>query len=299
MWMKKGWLLLLFFPLGLSAQEYVDVLKFNYGSTFKNKFENTSNSTKIRAMEAEFTFPIPVTKSQAIITGIDHSNDRLQLFPQDDFTTLYNTTLKLGVASVWNEKWSSSVVLLPKISSDYRHLSNEDFYMGIYATFAIQKQENLKLRFGFYGSSEAYGIFATPIIGWHYLSTDKRFEMNMSLPISGIMTYYFDRISVRIDYFGISRSFRVHKTEVPTLYADLTSIRFSGFVQKEIFNSILFRAKTGYSTNSYKMFETGEKIDFALSTINFGDHRTQLNPKIGGSFFFKVEAIYRFKLSEE
>lgn len=295
--MKKIFLLLLYFPLVCSGQHHVDILKVNYGETFKNKFEGFNTSTQIKSFEAEFILPIPLTENQAIISGIDHSNDRLQLFPQSEFTQLYNTTLKLGLASIWNEKWSSSIVLLPKIASDYKDFSGKDFYMGIYATFAVQQKENLKYRFGLYASTEAYGVFMTPIFGWHYLSQNEKFEMNMSLPISGIMTYDLGAFSVGMDYFGISRSFRIHQTDEPVLYADLSSLRFAGFMQMNTFKKqILWRAKLGYSTNDYQVYEDGEKINLGLSAFNFGDSRTQLNPNIKGSVFFKLEVIYRFYL---
>lgn len=274
----------------------MDILKINYGETFQNKFEGYSHHTRVKSFEAEFTLPIPITESQAIISGIDHSRDQLQLYPQADFSRLYNTTLKLGLASEWSEQWSSSIVLLPKLASDYRNISDRDFFIGIYATFAYKKQENMKWRFGMYASTEAYGVFTTPIFGWQYLSTNERFYMNMSLPISGILTYQFGKITGGIDYFGISRSFNVHQDH-QVLYADLSSLRFSGFLQiGALKESILLRAKLGYSTNRYKMFEEGEKIGLGLSAFNFGDHRQQLNPDILGSMFFKIEAIYRFQL---
>lgn len=295
----KNLLFFLLFSALCSAQNHVDILKINYGETFKNKFEGISSDTRVKSFEAELTLPFPINDSHAIVSGIDHSNDHLQLYPDQKTTSLYNTTLKLGLASKWNEKWSSSIILLPKLASDYNQLSSKDFYMGIYASFAIKKNENLSYRFGFYTSTEAYGVFATPILGWQYRSPNEHFEMNMSLPINGVLTYRLDKVAVGIDYVGISRSFRIHQENLPAQYADLSSLRFSGFLEKSVLNeSILLRAKLGYSTNNYEMYAEGEKIDLGLSAFNFGDNRTQLNPDISGSLFFKVEAIYRFYLPQ-
>lgn len=297
--MKNRLLAFLLFTSLCSAQNHVDIFKINYGETFKNNFKNYDKNTRVKSLIAEFTLPIPINDSQAFISGIDYSSERLQLYPNQPAIGFYNTTLKLGLASQWNEKWGSTIVLLPKLASDYKHLSGKDFYMGIFASFSVKKQENFRYRFGVYASTEAYGVFATPILGWQYLSPNKRFEMNMSLPISGVMTYKLGRFSIGADYYGISRSFRVHQKSQPTQYADMTSLRFSGFLQLNTFKeSILLRAKLGYSTNNYELYAADEKIDLGLSAINFGDHRTQLNPDILGSLFFKIEAIYRFHLPQ-
>lgn len=295
--MRKLFCLFLLFPAMLSAQQYVDILKINYGETFKNKFENSSSHTKVKSFEAELLYPIRLNTSHAIVTGVDHTSDYLQLAAEAHHTRLYNTTLKLGLASQWNETWSSSIILLPKMASDYKDLSSEDFYIGIYATIAKQQTENFKYRFGLYSSSEAFGTFLTPIIGWHYLSPNKRFEMNMNLPINAVMTYNVGEVDLGLDFFGISRSFRVYQKDEKDLYVDLSSLRFSSFVQKEILdNSLLLRAKFGYSTNDYQLYEMGDKLDLRLSAFDFGDNRTQLNADIKGSLFFKFEMIYRFHL---
>ncbi len=296
--MKKLLLLpFLFFSLWSSAQNHVDLFKINYGETFKNNFKSTQFHTKVKTFEAEFTLPIPLDSVHALISGIDHQNNHLQVFPEAHSSSFYNTTLKLGLASAWNEKWSSSIVFLPKLASDYQQFSGKDFYLGIYATFAIKKQDNFKYRFGFYSSTEAYGVFATPILGWYYKSPNNQLEMNISLPIDGEITYNLNLFSLGIDYVGISRSFRMHSSENPKLYADLSSLEFSTFLQTQaLHQNILLRAKLGYSTNKYKIYEEGEKIDLALSAFNFGDHRTVLNPAIQGGVFFKIEAIYRLQL---
>lgn len=281
------------------AQNYADLIKINYGETFKNEFENHPSDTRVKTFEAELVLPIPINDSHAILTGIDHATDHLQLYPEGEFTNLYYTTLKLGMASRWNETWGSTIVLLPKMVSDYKNLSGKDFNMGLYATFSMKKRENFSYRFGVYTSSEAFGLYITPILGWYYLSPNERFEMNMSLPINGIMTYDLGPIDVGIDYSGITRTYRVHQDREAVGYVDLSTLRFAALAQKKLFDdSVLLRAKLGYSTNEFEMYALDEKVDIGLPLYYVGDKRTQLNPDIQGSLFFKVEAVYRFHLSK-
>ena len=295
--MKRLLLPILLFPLFASAQEYVDIFRIGYGQTLNNTFEGVESSTNVKSFEAGFTFPVVINENQALITGADFSSNNLQLFPEAEYTSLYSTNIKLGLASTWSEKWSTTIVLLPKIASDYKNISGDDFYFGGFALLKLKKNENLKYRFGIYASQEAFGLFTTPILGWYYLSPNKRFEMDMSLPISADVSYKLGITTLGIDYFGIGRSYNVHYKNAPTLYADLSSLEFASYLQfNTLEESVLLRAKLGYSSNNYEMYAKGEKMDLGVSAFSFGDDRTQLNPSLNGGFFLKFEAIYRFHI---
>ena len=122
----------------------------------------------------------------------------------------------------------------------------------------------------------------------------------MSLPISADVSYKLGITTVGMDYFGIGRSFNVHYENAPTVYADLSSLEFAGYLQfNALEESILLRAKLGYSSNNYEVYADGEKIDLGISAFSFGDDRTQLNPSLNGGMFFKMEAIYRFHIKEK
>lgn len=254
----------------------------------------------MKFLDVGFTFPVVLNENHALITGADFSRNNLQLFPEAEYTSLYSTNLKLGMASTWSDKWSTTIVLLPKIASDYKNISGDDFYLGGFALLKLKKNENLKYRFGIYASQEAFGLFTTPILGWYYLSPNKRFEMDMSLPISADVSYKLGITTVGMDYFGIGRSYKVHYENLPTLYADLSSLEFAGYLQfNTLEESVLLRAKLGYSSNNYEMYAEGEKMDLGVSAFSFGDDRTQLNPSLNGGIFFKLEAIYRFHIKKK
>jgi len=280
-----------------SAQDYVDIFKIGYGETFNNNFEGTSSSTRIKSFEVGLTLPVVLNENNALITGADFSVNDLQLFPGAERTSLYSTNIKLGLASTYSERWSSTIILLPKIASDYSNISGDDFYLGGFALLKLQKKENLIYRFGVYVSQEAYGFFTTPIIGWYYLSPNKKFEMDMSLPISADVSYALGKTTIGMDYFGIGRSFNIKKENQSDTYVDLSSLEFAAYWQFNFLDkSVLLRTKLGYSSNNYEVYADGENIDLGLSAFSFGDDRTQLNPEMSGSFFAKIEAIYRFNL---
>lgn len=296
--MKKIILLVVLLPFSIFAQDYVDLLKIGYGQTFNNDFEGTGESTFVKSFDVDLTVPVVLNKKHAFITGAIYSRNNLQLFPNAETTSLHSTIVKLGLASTYTEKWSSTLVLLPKIASDYVNSSREDFYFGGFALLKYQKNEHLKYRFGFYGSTEAFGFFTTPIVGWYYLSPNSKFEMDVSLPIAADVNYTFGITTLGFDYIGIGRSFRITEND-SEVYADVSSLEFASYLQfNALEKSVLVRAKFGYSSNNYEIYEEGERIDLGLSAFSFGDNRTQLNPTLGGGLFLRFEAIYRFDISE-
>ncbi len=283
----------------LTAQNYADLLKVAYAQTFSNNFEGVPSSTQVTSADIDLTVPLVLNDQHVFITGGSFNYNQLQLYPEARESSLYSTLLKVGLASTYSEKWSSTLVLLPKVASDYENITGDDFYLGGFALLKYHKKENLIYRFGAYGSQEAFGFFATPIFGWYYLSNNGKFEMDMSLPISADMNYTFNRevFTLGVDYYGIGRSFNLTATNTPDVYVDVSSLEFASYLQYNGWDkSVLLRAKLGYSSNNFEVYNQGETIDLGLSAFSFGDDRTQLNPTISGGFFFRFEAIYRFHL---
>ena len=299
--MNKLIFLFLLISFSTVAQEYVDIFKFGYSYTDQVKFKDTNESTQINSYYAAITFPIELNEKHALITGIDFSSNHLLLAPEyNQTTTLYNTLLKVGLATNYSEKWSSTIVLLPKIASDYKNISSDDFYFGAYAIAKLKKNKNFKYRFGFYASTEAFGVFATPIIGAYYLSPNNRFEIDASLPITANVNYKFGKAALGFDYFGIGRSYNISQETPIPLYVDQRPLEFASYFQYGVLeNSILLRAKVGYSSNTNEVYEQGDQLDFRISAFSFGDDRTQLNPDILGAAFVKFEAIYRIHFKEK
>ncbi|MEZ4859470.1 MAG: DUF6268 family outer membrane beta-barrel protein [Flavobacteriaceae bacterium] len=298
--MKNVFFIVVILPFFGFSQNYVDLLKIGYGHTFDNRFEGTEFSTDVLVIETDLTLPIPINEKYVFVSGISFTKNRLQLFPDAPFQNLYGTTLKIGMLTQYSEKWSSTLVVLPKVSSDYEQISTKDFYLGGFALFKYQKKENLIYRFGAYGSQEAFGFFTTPIVGFYYQSLNKKFVMDVSFPISTDINYTFKTITLGVDYYGIGRSFNITEEFAPKVYVDLGSLEFSSYIQFNTFSdTVLLRLKAGYSSNDFEVYKQGDRIDLGLSAFSFGDNRTQLNPQINDGMFLRLEALYRFNIEKQ
>ena len=189
-------------------------------------------------------------------------------------------------------------MLLPKLASNYSGIESEDFFLGGFAVATLKKRENLTYRFGFYGSTEAFAFFGTPIFGWYYLSPNERFEMDMSLPISADVSYKLGGPTIGLDYFGIGRGYNLRQDGQPDRYVQQGALEFAAYVQMGLLEqSVLVRAKAGYSSSDYEVYTDGDTYGLGLSAFRFGDDRTRLNPEMNGAVFFRIEAIYRFNIS--
>ncbi len=295
--MKKLFLIIFTFPFFVRAQDYVDLFSLGYGESFENDFENTTASTSIKALEVDLLLPFVVNKGRyTILSGVTFNKNRFALFPNTNPVTVYSTLLKIGLAINHSEKFTSNILFLPKLASDYRFISSKDVQYGGIAIFNYKKSENFIYKFGVYGSTEAFGFVSTPFFGWYYLSKNKRFSMDILLPISIDINYAFNKFSLGFDYIGIGRSYNINDNEA-NLYADQGALKATSYIQTKVLNkNVLLRAKWGFASNNYEAYTQGERIGLRLPGLDIGDNRKQLNPDIEASFLFEFEAIFRFKI---
>ncbi len=283
------------------SQQYVDLFSINYGKSAATGYENNYQTTTITNLDADLTLPIKLNEKYAIISGLDFSNNTLQLFPDVNDNNLYLTRIKAGINITHSERWSGTYLLLPKISSDYINLSMEDFYIGGVAVLKYKKSKNLSYKFGLYASNEAFGLFISPLIGLYYMSPSSRFEMNLYLPNNADLNYSLtNKTKIGTDFVARGKSFKLTTDSVRSSYAENNSLEFSSYLQNNSLNkNVLIRIKLGLSTNSFEVYPIDQKIAFATTLFKFGDNRTQLNTNLSSSPFIKIEAIYRFDIASK
>ena len=132
------------------------------------------------------------------------------------------------------------------------------FIMGAMLFLRKKRGKNLIYRFGLYGSTEAFGFFATPMLGVYYKSPNNRFEIDASLPIVADVNYTFGKTTVGFDYFGIGRSFNISQEEFSEYYIEQSPLEFVGYIQlNTLQKSVLIRTKVGYTSNTHEAYEQG------------------------------------------
>lgn len=294
---------ILSFLLGLvlttaSAQNYIDIGRFSYANTPLNHFENTSEQTKVEEFGFQLTFPIVVNEKTVILTGLSADKSRLKLDPDfTDHTALNKVRLQIGINQVYSKKWTGTYVLLPSIASDFDIISKEDFQLGLLSLFTYTKKKNLKYKIGFYTNSEKYGPLFAPLLGLYYISPNKKFESTLLLPAQVDFNYKLaKKTALGINFDGMTSSYNLHESiYIPKgQYVVRSANELYTYLQFQLGKSIYAKTKVGYTiSRTYKVFNNDDKVDLSLSSLYFGDDRTQLNTNFEKGVIFKVELLYR------
>ena len=298
--MKRFLIILLFgLPFFSGSQNYIDLFSITYGQTSNNNFEDVPGSTSINYLDLDLTIPIPINDKYTIITGPIHNSNRLEFFPNSDFSNIFSTTFKIGLATNHSDRWTSNFIFLPRLSSDFQNITSNDIQYGGIAIINYTKAKNFAYKFGVYSSTEAFGVIISPFFGWNYLSKNERFAMDVLAPISFDINYSFNKFTLGIDYNGVGRSYNINENNAG-LYAHQSSLKFTNYAQLNLLNkSVLLRAKWGYATNNFELFQQGDRVDLALPGFQIGDNRNQINSNIDASFLIEFEAIYRFTIPQK
>jgi hypothetical protein len=190
-------------------------------------------------------------------------------------------------------------MLLPKISSDFKRTSNNDFQFGGAVLMKYAKSNHFNYKFGVYSNTELFGTFVVPIFGFYYLNPSDKFEAKVLLPLAVDLNYSITK-NVR---FGLNfkGQIRTYNLNTPVAFEDERYVARStndvySYFQYSMKNGINFQLSVGRSLGrSYRIFD--EEVSFAMPLVYFGDDRAQLNTDFADSWLFKVGAFYRLNLN--
>jgi len=282
------------------SQNYVDILKLTGNTTAFNTFDTSSSRTTINEIMADLTVPIKFNDRHSLLSGVIYENTQTKLFTDGNVISFGSMTLKLGVSKQVNERWSGTLVLLPKIASDYKTLENRDFQMGAITFMKYKKNDNLTYKFGLYYNSELFGPFFAPMAGLYYLSQSKKFETNLMLPLQADVNYQvFPFVNLGFNFNGQNRSY--HLSNATSGHSDAYVVKstneFYAYLKFNVSKSFSIQTKIGQSVaRSYRVYDGNDQISFGLPAIFVGHKRQQLNSDFSDGIIFQVVLLYRFNL---
>ena len=286
----------------LSAQDYVDLVKFDYAITPLNTFDSDrSAKTTLREINGNITFPLVVNERTTLLTGINYENITASFNPGRAEESLTGVTLKLGVNKNFNTKWSGTFMLLPRISSDLEKLSKRDFQFGGIALMKYVKKPNLNYTFGLYGNSDFFGPFIVPLFGCYYLSPTHRFEANLLLPLSVDLNYRTSpNFRWGLTFDGLIRSYNINTpiANETDRYLVKSARDVYTYCQYKMKNGIHIQLGVGRSVGrTYLMYN--EKVSLGMPLVYFGDDRKELNSGFADGWLFKTRVFYRFDIKKD
>ena len=251
-----------FFFLFIHSQNYLDLVNLSYTNTPNNTFENSDSKTTIEEFALELNFPIKLNDKTVLLTSFYGNKTNLQL----DFNTLNESLnvigLGLGINKTFNEKWSGTFIVFPKLAADKLSFSGDNMQLGFLA-----------------------------------LITNKKFEANLNLPIIADANYKIgDRTWIGMKFDGLGTTYNLKNQSYTNTgaYVSKVSNELVSYFRFQMSKSIYLNTKIGYAiSRNYEVYEINDKIDWALASIYFGDNRTQLNNRFKDGAIFKIELLYR------
>ena len=283
------------------SQNYIDIFKAGASTTPDNSFDTSTAKTKINQLEVDLTIPVKINDRFSIISGLTYEAIQTKLFPEDNMKSFGSATLKLGANRQFNDNWSGTLVLLPKIASDYKTVNNEDFQMGTLALLKNKKSDNLIYKFGLYYNSELFGPFFVPMAGVYYLSENKKLETNIMLPLQADLNYnLIPLVTVGANFTGQTRTYNLNdiKTRHGGTYIARTTNEIYGYLKFNITKSFSIQTKLGQSIGrSFRVYDENDKVTFSLPTIYIGHKRQPLNSDFSDGQIFQIVLLYRFNFN--
>jgi len=298
--MKKILLLLAFVISSyiLTAQQYIDLAKFSYAATSQNSFDTSTATTGLTELNGDFTLPIVINKKATILTGVTYESMSASFNPGRFVESLTGITLKAGANIKHSENLSGTYMLLPKISSDFEKIGNNDFQFGGVVLMKYEKSDHFNYKFGAYTNTELFGQFLVPIFGFYYLNKSEKLEVKLLLPLAGNLDYSLtNSTSLGINFKGQIRSYNINTAYAAenNRYIARSTNEATTYLKYSLKNGINFQANVGRSIGrSFRVYD--EKVAFALPLVYFGDNRSQLNTDFSDSWLFQLSVFYRLNL---
>lgn len=282
------------------SQNYADILKLQVSTTPNNAFESSAAGTRLNELMGDLTVPVKINTQTSFISGMIYEDIHTKLFAEGNMVRFASTTLKLGVNTSLNHKWTTTCLLLPKIASDYSSYSNKDFQFGAAALFKYKKRENLNYKLGLYYNGELFGPFFVPMLGLYYQSPNKKFETNIVLPLQADANYkLFDFMSLGCNFNGQIRSYHLNDmtTTNSSTYVVKSTNELFAYLKFDIANGLSVQTKAGHSIGrSYKVFDESDNVTFGLPATFIGPKREQLNTNFSDGLIYQVALNYRVNL---
>ena len=284
--------------MSAKAQEYLDLARFSFTYSPFSYFENGVEADPISELNLLVDLPIPLDDRNAIITSFGTNYINLDLSPsQQNNTDLFAINLRLGLNQSYNEKWSATYLLIPKIATDFSKGLRRGFQLGFVALLNNSKSPRLSYTYGVYTNTEEFGQLIVPLFGGYYLSRNNRWEITALMPALFDLNYKISpSVSVGGLFNGIGTTYSLDNEFFSNAYIARGSNQLFAYSQFKLTSSMFLRTEFGYELRGYKVYDKDDKVAISLASVYFSDKRTLLNTELKDNILFKMELFYRFNL---
>ena len=287
--MRAAAVMLVFLPVLIKAQQFIDLAKVEYRNSPVNTFVDSIDSEfAIQNLDVNVLLPIELDSVNYFLAGMTYSDLYL------DKVNYQSRVVQLGWQHQWNKGWKSTILMLPKSSSDGGSMKARDFQLGGFLLISKERTADFSWRFGAYVNGDRFGPLTVPIVGFKW-QADPTWQIDLALPIAATIRKTFNNnIMAGLVYSG--RKFSYHRS-IDDSYLEVGENYLWAFADIYLSRSLVINLRAGYSIlRDYQLFAEGEKVDISFGSFELGDDRTALSPSIGQSLSLQAGLIWRIDL---
>ena len=306
--------LLCFFAGNLSAQSYLDLFSFRYQQSPNNAYKQGSGEVDIQEVNLSFSLPIQFENKDALIIGGSYNNLSLsQEFTPEIFVPILparfqSISLQLGYVKQLREDLNMLVMVIPKLSSDFKEISGKDFQLGGLVLFTKTKNEHFKWKYGLYYNQEFFSPFIVGFLGWDWKINDK-WRFWALLPQGATLDRKLnDRFHAGFTYSTPVSSYRLSESPVNAPYQNgyLHQTYFGRLdLYGEVYLSknVALQARAGHTLfRNFRVFGEEDTQGANIWGIGFQD-RSEFLPNqysaLKDGFVFELGLYFRYHLEDK
>lgn len=286
------------------SQPFVDIVNVQYQRFPDAPYIDDSNTKlTVGQVTGNLFLPLQLKNNDVIILGgsfdkftFKHSSDSV------DGSNLYAISLQLGGIKQWNEKWSTLMLVIPRISSDFVEISQKHYQLGGAVLFTYTKSKTLKYKFGLYYNREFFGNFFMPLAGFEWKASE-RLNIFGVLPGNMNIEYKLNKnLYAGISYKSITTSYRL--SDSTDTYYVREGDRFWGHWQLKgyfnfypVKNVVLFSEFGTTFWRSYEIYKNGRENK--KTPITGPESFNSVYRLFKNGIFFNVGIAFRVRLDQE
>ena len=271
--MKIFSVVLVLFSYTCQAQPYFDVAAFRFHHLPAG---NNDATLETNWLQAEISLPKKIKEDVFVVSPF---------FEMYDFSfgnNVYGFALPLTYVKQWKkEKWKTAFTVIPRLNSDLKNISSDDYQAGAAVLFTYKKKENLKFKFGTYYNSEFFGFFMLPLAGIDW-NISERLNLFGILPNSMNIEYkaLLKKIHCGLSFKSVTNSFRYENESYLKVQDNHIKIYADAYLLKHVVLNI----------------EAGHTV-WKKYSVGFDDDENKLGFK--NNFIFRMALSYRLRLDEK
>ncbi len=235
--------LLFFVSFFVEAQPFVDIISVSNQRFSSSLPQNSSLKFATSDYFVNVFVPKEFKNGNTLLVRAAYEDLTCKPIPVSSIASLrfFSISVPIGFQFLSkNKKWKSIFMGIPKLSSDFKAASTDNFQVGAVSIFTYVKNDNLKFKFGLYYNKEFFGNFFVPLAGVDW-KVNNRFSLYGILPTNYKAEYKLsNNFYTGLNFRSFTRSYRFSDGNRNANYLRLAENQLKVFLDIYIEKFVIF-----------------------------------------------------------